>query len=298
MQKEPIAFIINPKSGRRKRLYLIDRIRLYLDLKRYQPSFHFTEYAGHGREIVQRLLAEGVNYFVAVGGDGTVNEVGSALVHTHATMGILPTGSGNGLARHLGIPVALSLAVAIINRRRTVAIDAGTLQSKWFFCTTGIGFDAQIGHKFSQKKKRGFLSYLNTVVYEYQTYRSRKYTFQIDGKEYTRRAFLITIANAGQYGNNAFIAPRASITDGLFDVCILKPFPIFKSLIISLSLFSKSIERTNYLEVIRGRSVTFNEPRKKYIFHFDGEPMKFKTHIQIDLHHKALNVMIGRKKNF
>lgn len=293
MPGEKIAFIINPVSGRRQKTKKVDLIRKHLDDKRFDPVFFTTKHRGHARELVYELAEKGYSTIIAVGGDGTVNEVNSAAADLKLKVGIIPSGSGNGLARHLKIPVDLTKAVNIINKGRSTFIDAGKLNDIWFFCTCGIGFDAKIGRKFSKIKVRGFASYIRTVIREFRRYNSKKYKFETDGKKVARRAFLITVANASQYGNNAIIAPQARIDDGLFDVCILRPFPIIKVIGLAIMLFRKSIDESSYYEVLKAKEIQFRKKRKKFIFHYDGEPVKLKkTKINISMHPKCLEIIV------
>ncbi len=298
MAREKIAFIINPKSGSKRKRNLVAAISRHLDLNRYNATFWFTERAGHASQLANQLVIDGYKKIIAVGGDGTVNEVASALIKKPVVFGIIPVGSGNGLARHLGISVRIAEAVRVLNQGNTMMIDAGRLNDGWFFCTCGVGFDARVGHKFAKGTERGFKSYLKVIMKEFSKYKPRKYTFTIDGNEYVRRAFLITIANAGQYGNNAYIAPGARIDDGWFDICILNPFPLFKSLALGLRLFNRSIESAQYLEVIRGKEIRFKKTKKKYLFHFDGEPVTFKkSKVKISMCHYCLEVIANKKPN-
>jgi diacylglycerol kinase (ATP) len=296
MSREKIAFIINPTSGNKRKRNMVAVISRHLDLKRYDPQFWYTEQAGHASKLASQLALEGYKKIVAVGGDGTVNEVASTLIDLNTSFGIIPIGSGNGLARYLGISVRMAESVGVINKGKTMRIDAGSLNKGWFFCTCGVGFDARVGHEFSKGTKRGFKAYLKVIMREFSKYKPRKYKFTIDGVEYVRRAFLITIANAGQYGNNAYIAPGAKIDDGWFDVCILNPFPLIKSLALGVRLFNRSIESAQYMEVIRGKEIEFRKTKKKYIFHYDGEPVKFKKRkVKISMHYHCLEVMIPEK---
>jgi diacylglycerol kinase (ATP) len=293
MPKEKIAFIINPHSGRRKRTNIKEAVCKALDMSRFEPEFVYTSFAGHATQLAIQLSDEGFTKIIGVGGDGTINEVASGLIGKQTCFGIIPTGSGNGLARYLGIPVRLSSAVKIINGGKTKWIDAGRINKGWFFCTCGVGFDAHVGHKFAKSSKRGFSSYIRVILSEFSKYNPSKYQFTIDGIPYKRRAFLITIANAGQYGNNAYIAPNAKIDDGFFDVCILKPFPIIKTLGLALRLFSRSIEKDRHMEVIRGKEIEFKKAKKKYTFHFDGEPVKYKRRkVKISMFPRSLEVIV------
>jgi diacylglycerol kinase (ATP) len=295
--KEKIAFIINPISGRRKKVNLQDCILQNLDLEKFDPAIYTTNYQGHANIIAYQLVQNGYSKIVAVGGDGTVNEIAAALIDQDATLGILPCGSGNGLARHLGIPTNIFRAIELLNNGRTTRIDAGKINNTWFFCTCGVGFDARVGHKFTKVEKRGFFAYIKTVIREFRNYSPKKYRFWIDGEKYKRKAFLITIANASQYGNDAYIAPNAIIDDGLFDICIIKPFPVFKAPFIGMKLMNRSLESSAYTEILRGKEIRFKKPKKKYIFHYDGEPAKFKKErISITILPTCLNIIVPVKK--
>jgi YegS/Rv2252/BmrU family lipid kinase len=292
-EKRKITFIINPKSGRRLWSLKKERILKHLDTKNLSPEFLITEYPGHAKELAFEAVKGGCEIIVAVGGDGTVNEVAATLVNLEASLAILPSGSGNGLARHLKIPMQWSKAIKIIEAGNKKIIDGGTLNDSWFFCTCGIGFDARIGHKFTKINKRGFAAYLKTAVEEYTGYKPRKYAFSVDDEKFVRKAFVITVANASQYGNNAYIAPDALIDDGLFDVCIIKPFPFHKGLSLGMKLFNRSIQYSKYHEVVRGKTIKFKKPKKKYRFHYDGEAVKFgKEKIVIEMHPKTLSVIV------
>lgn len=293
MAKEKIAFIINPQSGRKNRNVSVESINRFLDTKRFSPKFYKTKYPGHANTLAYQAASEGCKIVVAVGGDGTINEVASALILLKLPLGIVPSGSGNGLARHLKIPLSISKALQIINQGKIIHIDAGKVNESWFFCTSGIGFDAKIGYKFSKLNERGFLGYLKAIIREFSKYKIKKYSFTIDGRKYKRKAFVITVANASQYGNNAFIAPDASTTDGLLDVCIVKSFPRWKVIFLALRLMNRSINQSEYYEYIRGKTISFKKPKKKYILHYDGEPIKFKKgKIQIDVVPKLLQVIV------
>ncbi len=233
----------------------------------------------------------GVKKIVAVGGDGTVNEVASVLNGTKCALGIIPNGSGNGLARYLGIPVTHQSAVQLLNNSKIRKIDSGKINHKFFFCTCGVGFDAHVGKVFDKLEHRGFINYLKTVFKEFYTYRSKKYKFEIDDKKYNERAFLITFANAGQYGSNAYISPGARIDDGLLDICIFKPFPKIKSLFLGLRLFNRTIDKSKYMQVLRGKKIVIKR-KKKTVVHIDGDPVKMKRNLKIELLSKTLKVIV------
>lgn len=289
--KTKIAFIINPIAGRKKHKDIKGLIIEKLDGS-FDPHFLETEYAGHSAELVRSCLAKGITSIVAVGGDGTVNEVARVVFEADATLGIIPCGSGNGLARTLKVPMKLEKAIACLSQSKNRRIDVGVINEHYFFCTCGVGFDAKIGKKFAQQKTRGFITYLKTTIREYFKYSPKRYKLKIDGKKLKRKAFLITVANAGQYGNNAYIAPNAQIDDGILEVCILKPFPLIKSIVLGARLFFRNFDRSRYLEVISGRTIVFKK-KKKMQFHIDGDPIKLQGPVKIDIIPAGLNVIVG-----
>lgn len=289
-KQRDITFIINPVAGRRKNKNISIVITDKLDKDKWNPEFLYTEYAGHATELAKLAIKNGATTIVAVGGDGTVNEIASACVNINVNLAIIPCGSGNGLARDLKIPLSLTKAVQCINEERTFTMDVGIINGRHFFCTCGIGFDARIGHKFAKSTKRGFISYIKITIKEYLRYKPGKFRALIDGKKLKRKVFLITIANARQYGNNAFIAPNAEINDGLLDVCLLKPFPWYASAALGLRLFRKNINKSRYMETLQAKQIQITK-KKKYKFHVDGEPCKLRGPVEIEIIPLALNVI-------
>ena len=292
-KKTKIVFIINPIAGKRKHKNIEGVVQQSLS-KSWTPVFVETEYGGHAGEIVEEYLSKGIMHFIAVGGDGTVSEVATGVFKGGATLGIIPCGSGNGLARTLNIPIKPDKAIACINENNVRKIDTGKINEHHFFCTCGVGFDAKIGAKFAKQTTRGFSTYLKTTIKEFYKYKSKKYKLKIDGKKFNRKAFLISVANAGQYGNNAYIAPKAQIDDGILEVCALKPFPLYKSLGIGLRLFARNMDKSKYLETIKGKSIVFRK-KKKYPFHIDGDPIKLKGPVQIEIINRSLKILTPRK---
>ncbi len=290
-----IIFIINPIAGTKSKQVILD----FLGEKFPEESYEvvFTEYKGHAHEIAKQKVAVGYDNLVAVGGDGTVNEVASALVNTPCKLGIIPFGSGNGLARHLHIPVQLSLAVEVIKKHKIQIIDAGKVNGRYFFCTCGTGFDARVGKKFAGEGKRGMRNYVRTTIHQYISYSPKTYVLKTENKKVRLDAFLITFANSGQYGNNAYISPKAIINDGLLDLCILRPFPKTSTLEIGLRLFFKNIDQSPYLEVLRIKKASLKRKGKSRItIHLDGEPLKTKAKLKVKVIPDALQVMVPLTK--
>ena len=237
-KKSSILFIMNPISGTDNKSSVPKHIEETLDKNVFDYSIKETEYSGHAYEIAKAAAKKGFDFVIAVGGDGTVNEVGRALTHTNTAMGIIPCGSGNGLARHLMIPLDIKKSIEIINKRTIHKLDYGMINDYPFFCTCGMGFDAYISMKFAKAGKRGAVTYLENILREGVKYKAEKYIVECEGESLECRAFLISCANASQYGNNAYIAPQASMSDGLMDVIIMEPFDILEASRISIEMFN------------------------------------------------------------
>jgi len=291
MAKKAICFIINPISGTRKKDSWPEIIHRSIDLSRFDVCIFFTEHAGHAYELACRQIKEGVPYIVAVGGDGTVNEVAMAVRDTPAVMGIVPCGSGNGLARHLHIPLHLADALELINHASVLRIDYGLVNNKPFFCTFGSGFDAHISHVFATREKRGFISYLLIIIKEFFSYRSHKYKLKIDGEKFKTRAMVVTIANSAQYGNNGYISPNADITDGKLDVCIVRPFPKFLAAPLAIRLLNKQIYKSRYYRMIKGKKIVIKRKHEGKV-HLDGEPYTMGKKLKIEIVPHGLKVLV------
>lgn len=292
MNKEKIIFIINPISGSKSKAGIPVFIEKYLDKNKYDYQIIFTDYGGQGTEIATLASANGVSMVVAVGGDGTVNEIAKVLIDTNVTLGIIPAGSGNGLARHLKIPMDPLKALHVINKGHKIKIDAGQINERYFFCTAGVGFDALIGNLFAKKTHRGLKGYITTTIKEFFAYIPEKYQITIEGKKSEKEAFLVTFANASQYGNNAYIAPNAIINDEFLDVCILKSFPVLAGPVIGWRIFAKNIHRSPYAEFLKTKAILLERTEPGPI-HLDGEPVNMGKTIHVKVIPACLNVMVG-----
>lgn len=290
MRKKRILFVINPVSGGKKKTTFNKQVLEVLDLNRFDPTFKVTDHANHGFELAKSAIEEGYDAVIAVGGDGTINEIGSALVGSNVPLGIVPEGSGNGLALYLGIPMNESAALRRINRFESVSIDCGKVGDRSFFNIAGIGFDASVSDKFASETFRGPVGYLRTVINVLSKYKPKKYTLNIDGKIYEREAFMISVANSPQYGNNAYIAPNASINDGLLDVCIVHKFPLYTLPMMIFHLFNKTADQSEYVEIIPGKKICIEQEGKAPV-HLDGEPMDLGNKINIEVEGNALNII-------
>ena len=238
--------IVNPASGTVSKHRIIPHVCRRLDKLGVDYTVTPTRYPGHAKEIAESAAADGYDVVIAVGGDGTVNETATALCGSQTALGIIPAGSGNGLARHLGIPVDLNAAIDVIASGNIVASDYGTANSTPFFCTFGMGFDAAVTHRFANQNRRGLMSYVRSAVSEYIRFRPQTYTLSANGKLLTEKAFLVAVCNASQWGNNAYIAPEASLTDGLLDITVVHSGSPIDTAVMGMDIFTGFINKTQW----------------------------------------------------
>lgn len=289
-----IAFIINPISGTRSKRDLPSCIASGMDKEYFDVDIVFTEYPGHATELARGFVERGYYGVVAVGGDGTVNEVGRALVHTDTALGILPVGSGNGLARHIRMSMQPRKAIAQLNCTEVISVDYGLANGRPFFCTCGTGFDAYISSKFAEAGKRGLMTYIREMIMSYFDYEPETYRLSGDGVQLEIKAFVVTFANASQWGNNAYIAPRASIQDGLIDIAVLSRFPAIVAPGLAMQLFIKNIDKNLFMHSMKVREVTlFRE--KCGVFHYDGDPVEEGREIHIRLVPDGLKLLVEKR---
>ena len=293
--KKRIVFVVNPISGTQGKKAILKWIDERIDRALFDYSIVKTQYAGHAVEIAAAAAKDNVDIVVAIGGDGTINEIGRSLVHTNTALGIIPCGSGNGLARHLHIPMDAKAAIDLLNTGVCCCVDYGKINEMPFFCTCGVGFDAFVSLKFADSGKRGLLTYLENTLHESLTYEPE--TYEIENEEGTikYKAFLIACANASQYGNNAYIAPQASLTDGLMDVTILEPFTVLDVPSLSFQLFNKTIDQNSRIKTMRAKKIKIHRT-KEGVMHYDGDPVMGGKDIEVELIPHGLNVIISNKK--
>lgn len=292
--KKKIAFIINPFSGTGKKEDIPALIQDGLDNELFEIEIVFTEYQGHGTELAKSFVEKGFQIVVAVGGDGTVNEIGRSLIHTNTSLGIIPIGSGNGLARHLGIPMNTKKAIKQLNRSEPIFMDYGIVNERPFFCTCGTGFDAYVSNEFAKGEKRGVMSYIEKMITGYFTYKSQNYHLLGEGIDLNSKAFVITFANASQWGNNAYIAPQASVQDGELDISIMSSFPIIAIPTLALQLFAKTIDKDLFMTTLRSKEISLTR-EESGPFHYDGEPYEEGKDIHIKVVSDGLRVMVNKR---
>ncbi len=291
MIRQELLFIINPRAGSEKnKSYLENAILKELDLQKYTAIFEYTKRKDHATDLVKNYLNKGVRTFIAVGGDGTVNETAKGLIDTDAALFIIPRGSGNGLARHLGLMLSLPASIKKLNQRNCQKIDVGQINQIPFFCTMGYGFDSHCAYIFDkQPSKRGFLNYLKIGLQEWRKYNG--VNLKLNGKDYQNLSG-ITFGNANQFGNNAYITPNASLTDGLLDVSIIEELNTWQAIKLVVALFSKKIDKHTKCEMSTGDNFVL-ETAQAATIHIDGEPIATNERVfTISILKKALNVIV------
>ena len=288
-----LIFIVNPISGTQSKELILNLLDEKIDKEKYIWDVVYTKRAGHAIEIAAQAAEMKTDVVVAIGGDGTINEIGRSLVYTETALGIIPCGSGNGLARHLHIPMEPKKALEIINDGICDIIDYGKINGTDFFCTCGVGFDAFVSLKFANAGKRGLLTYLEKTLQESLTYQPETYELETEDGTYKYKAFLIACGNASQYGNNAYIAPQATLTDGLLDVTILEPFTVLDVPSLAFQLFNKTIDQNSRIKTFRCKNLRIHRS-KPGVIHFDGDPMQADENVNIKIIQKGLRVIVPK----
>lgn len=288
-----IAFIVNPVSGTKAKNRVAKLIRELLDPQLFAPTVVVTEYAGHATQLAQQFAMQDYYAVVAVGGDGTVNEVATGLIGTNTALGIIPNGSGNGFARHLEISTRMNRAIEMLNSSEVINVDYGIVNNIPFFSTCGVGFDAVVAHDFSDSS-RGFKGYLQSIFKDLFQYKPETYHITGNGINQTTTAFLVNFANAGQWGYDAYIAPKASVQDGWLDVAIVSEFPMVAAAGLALSLFTKNIDEKLYMTTIRTKELTLTR-NSDGPMHIDGTPMIMPAELHVKIVEDGLKVLVKKR---
>ncbi|MBQ7941002.1 MAG: diacylglycerol kinase family lipid kinase [Muribaculaceae bacterium] len=294
--KKKLLAIINPISGTDTKEYIPEILDRIIDKDKFNLTLRFTQRQGHATELTQAAILNGFHGVIAVGGDGTINEVASALCDSDTALGIIPCGSGNGLARHLGVPVNIEKAIQVLNADNVESLDYCTVNDIPFFCTCGVGFDAHVSEKFAQSHKRGALSYVQNTLIEYLKYRPQKYTIEMGDEIVTEEAFLIACGNASQYGNNAFITPGASMHDGLIDVTVIHPFTPLDTAIMSVLLFTRHIDQDININTYRTDELVIKRD-KPGVMHIDGDPVMMDADLHIKCHKGGIKMLLPTNRS-
>lgn len=283
MNSRRLTLIINPISGTHSKRDVAAQVERRLGKCGYEIRVEYTKGPGDATRIAREAAERGDYGVLACGGDGTVNEVAAGLVGSSTALGIIPAGSGNGLARHINIPIDIERSIKVIAEDCVVDCDYGVVNDKPFFCTFGVGFDAAVSHRFSLKHRRGLSTYIASAIDEFIQYHPQRYCIKAGDTVITDKAFLVAVCNASQYGNNAFIAPAASIRDGLLDVTIVFEGNIFSKALSGFELIAGAIGNHGKVRTFRVSELSI-EREESTITHIDGEP----TELPCDLHIKCV----------
>ncbi|MFK7904090.1 MAG: diacylglycerol kinase family protein [Chitinophagales bacterium] len=252
MQQKKILFIINPIAGINKKKKVPKLAHQYIDSNKYEVHIAHTQYAGHAKLLAKKAVNDGFNVVVAVGGDGSINEIAQQLIHTDVALGIVPGGSGNGFARKLGIPIGRKQAIEVLNEAHTIQCDVGLMNDKLFFSNAGVGIEALIVNRFAETKMRGFVSYARWALHYYATYKPQKYTIRCDGMSFEKKALFINFSNSGQYGYQIGVAPELSdISDGLLEMIVVEHFSKWRALYLLPMFMLGKAAKVPYVDVIQ-----------------------------------------------
>ena len=292
MNLNKVRFIRNPKSGILRTQQLIRRsVEWSFADADFDFEFIETRYAGHAHELAKEAAEKNYDAVIAMGGDGTTNEIGSALIHSNTALGIIPLGSGNGLARGLEIPLSPLKAANILKTGKLITIDAGVIEGRIFFIVTGLGFDAMIGKVFNQQNIRGLLPYFTIGFKEYFSYKHEVFVLKFDNKQIAVSALFVTIANLKGWGGGAIISPEAEFDDGLLDICVIHRAPWWYILLNLYKLFTGGVVRLRKYSRYQTQKVNIIR-EKPGPYQFDGEVRDSGTILNVSIIPQALKVIV------
>jgi len=295
MALQKILFIINPFSGlgRKKKVPIL--IQQQLDTKKFSYEIAYTEYAGHATELAAAAVKNGYNVVVAVGGDGSVNEVAAALIDTEVKLGILPGGSGNGFAMHLGLGRNIKTAIALLNEAQPFKIDTCLLNNRPFVNLAGTGFDALVSYKVKTSALRGLWGYVKFAALEAWSYPMQQYQIIIDGQEVLNEfGLVVEVANAQMFGYNFVIAPQAKLNDGILDVLFVKKVPKWRYLFSLWRFFNQTSHKSSLVKVFKGKNIQIISPEIMPV-HVDGEGYYLEKELNFQIQPSSLEVLVPRE---
>ncbi len=287
-------FIVNKFSGEGYRPEVEGRIIEQCKKLNIESRIEFTQSRGHATELAQMAAQQKYNFVFAVGGDGTVNEVAQGLLGSSVAMGILPKGSGNGLARHLNIPMSFIKSLDTLMNYREQLIDTVSVNGKLSVNVSGIGFDGHIAGLFAGNTKRGLYGYAKLVMKEFPSYKPFEASVEINGANFNTKSFIIALANSSQFGNNARVAPQASVCDELIDVCFIQKIPLTKAIGFATKMFSGKLNTSSLVEIHKANRVAINL-NQLTAYHIDGEAMPPTERFEIEIKPASLNVLVPTK---
>ncbi|MBO7469036.1 MAG: YegS/Rv2252/BmrU family lipid kinase [Bacteroidales bacterium] len=291
--KEKILFIVNPISGHHDKSKFPSIVEKLIDKDKYDYTITLTEYGGHAVELTKQAIDNQYDIIVAVGGDGTINEVATTMIGASQTFAIVPYGSGNGLARHLHLPLKPDKVITeVINKGVKSKIDTAAMNGVPYISLAGVGFDAIIADFFAQDPHRGIKTYVKLVTKEYLHFQPKKYHLILDGKEEIDcEPFFISFANSNQFGSNAVVSPTASLNDGLLDVCIFKKPNMLQVPYVATRLLTKKIDRTHFVDIHKAQKIQVIRENDE-IANIDGEAVMMPKDITVEINPLSLNILL------
>ena len=289
-----VLFIINRYAGTNYRDELQKKIAALGKKKNITCIIQFTREAGHATELAKAAIVRKYRMVFAVGGDGTVNEVAKGLLHSNIPLGIIPVGSGNGLARHLQIPLDVERALHLIDLEKTITIDTFTVNGRFSTNVSGIGFDGHIAGLFGQSGKRGLRNYVKLVVAHFSKFKEFEYELITDKVHSKDKAFIISCANSSQFGNNAIIAPHASLSDQMLDICFINKMSLIAALSFTIQLFRGTIHKSNHVLIKKTNELELKTPFP-VPYHIDGEAAGSSSHFIVKINPASLLVAIPKE---
>lgn len=292
MNKKKILFIINPISGIKSKKSLASVIDQYLET--YIVELVFSEYPKHAEQIAKDK-ARDFDLIVAVGGDGSINEIAKQISMLNKPLAIIPMGSGNGLARHLNIPLQLDKAVRLLREGSKQHVDTAKLNGHFFISIAGIGFDSLVAAEYAKTKNRGFITYSRIAIQQFFSYQEKEYDLFLDGKSYNKKAFMISFANSSQFGYNTRISPNADCSDSYLDVCIVRKPKIYQLPKLLYQLWTRKADRSKLIEIIKAKKVSLNQNADQYA-NIDGESIQVGNQIDIEVNENNLEVLVPNKQ--
>ncbi len=290
MNRKHLVFVINSRAGVRRNKVVQEAVEAGLDHKQYTYTIQYTQYARHGAELAAEAAKAGAYAVVAVGGDGSVNDIVTGLQGTATALAIIPAGSGNGMARTLKIPLDIHKAISVINRNNAIMMDIAFVNEQLFVSNAGVGFDALISKKFAKSRRRGLAIYSWLVTKYLWMYKSWDWDIEIDGNKIREQAFIVNVANGQQFGYNFRIAPLADCQDGLLDLVIIKKFPKVLGLSIAVRAMSGTLMKSPYVTHLRGKEITISHPKLK-LMQTDGDAHECTSPLHFSIQHRSQKVI-------
>jgi diacylglycerol kinase family enzyme len=289
--KKRIWFIINPIAGVRRKDDIPALVRENLNHDLFDFEIQYTNYKGHAQELAKEAISANIDIVCAVGGDGSVHEIGTTLIGSKVLLAIIPIGSGNGLARHMHIPLTIKKAIHCINNQHEITMDTVLVNEQAFLGISGYGFDALVAKKFVGSK-RGFMSYLKIVFREFFKYNPINISVDANGQVKKLPVMLCTLANTREWGNGLVVSPKSDATDGKVELILLKPFSFWRIPGIALQFLFKRSDKSSFMEVISLDKATIEVSDN--LAHYDGESMATNGILNVKVVPKSLHILVGK----